>query len=626
MQRWLGLPNDPLSAVAVSASNTEKSKILGTLPEEKISRIVRAKTPRGVEVTVFVLSREAGLEISIKCRGCPGHEQVTHGIHSAKALINEIVPKRATLIITAGHSEENGRYIEYVDAGSKNAHRKTPEPCLLPRSVVPMPCALIQRREQDEQEEVEQKRSEEAALIASVDELRARQRAEQEVKAAAEEEARAREAREKQESKKSMEREAEEREARERAEREAKEETIAREKLEREEREAKERDVIKSVDNTKDDLAPYEGEFRVAYQPFVARSEAITYAGVTIGNPEVPLGVSAYKVDIRICTTRDCSGSGSELADKEAEVDNYGLTAVGLGEIPVTPEQTYYLVWSPPEEVNGAKWVTFWHAGEWYVGASSQMEAVVRGFNQAEGEPSGARISYLGTQPPPAPYSGRFIYAFQNFKAASNEITKLGVVIGNPKLTRGKETTEKVDIRLCTTAKCTSGPLASGEADIVNYGVTEVHFPGVAVVPDDTYYVNWEAPEEYEGEPWVTFWFGKSRIEDASATEAFAAGYDEGPVTYTPIHYQEMPESNSITTFGDYENATDEGKEIQLGEAVEVSCKVFAPEVESVEPEGFWYRIHSEPWNDNYYAAANAFRNIGGTGEGIDTDPNVPNC
>jgi hypothetical protein len=112
---------------------------------------------------------------------------------------------------------------------------------------------------------------------------------------------------------------------------------------------------------------------------------------------------------------------------------------------------------------------------------------------------------------------------------------------------------------------------------------------------------------------------------DAGATEALAAGYDEH-AHYEPTFLSETPEKGGVTTFRDYEDATGGGQEIGADQTVEVSCKIFAPMIESAEPEGFWYRIHSKPWDDEYYAVANAFRNISGAGEGIDTDPNVPNC
>jgi hypothetical protein len=61
---------------------------------------------------------------------------------------------------------------------------------------------------------------------------------------------------------------------------------------------------------------------------------------------------------------------------------------------------------------------------------------------------------------------------------------------------------------------------------------------------------------------------------------------------------------------------------------VEVSCKVYDPYIESVNPDGFWYRIASQPWDDQYYAAANTFMN-GDPWDGPyehNTDWAVPDC
>jgi hypothetical protein len=142
-----------------------------------------------------------------------------------------------------------------------------------------------------------------------------------------------------------------------------------------------------------------------------------------------------------------------------------------------------------------------------------------------------------------------------------------------------------------------------------------------------TYYVYWTQPAAVESQPWVTFWYGNSGLlKEASATQAFAKGFDAESLTYTPTYFEEQPENGPIATFSNYSNASGEGPEINASEAVEVSCKVFAPEIQSIEPDGFWYRIHTAPWSDKYYAAANAFLNGGRVGEPVYTDPNVPDC
>jgi hypothetical protein len=409
------------------------------------------------------------------------------------------------------------------------------------------------------------------------------------------------------------------------------EETKAHEEKERHE---KEEHTITSVDSTKGDLAPYEGIFEVAYQPFVAQSDRITYAGVTIGNPKVPAGNSSYEVTLKVCTVPECEESGSELGSVEAHVNNYGLSAAefegGVNKIPVevTPGHTYYLVWRPPAEVEGTKWLAFWHSGEPHVHGSQEMEAIVRGYNHAEGGPERAVLSYLGTHAPPAPYTDVFEYAFQNFKAASNKITKLGVVVGNPLLPRGAESSEKINVRLCEAPDCEEGKIWSPahEPFIVNYNITEATIDA-EVTPGQTYFVNWQSPAPVNGERWVTYWFGPTaKLEHATATQAFAKGFDEGSLTYKPTYFKERPETGGIATFSDYENASGPGPEIGASETVEVTCKVFAPEIESVEPEGFWYRVHTEPWDDKYYAAANPFVNGGRIGEPAYSDPNVPEC
>lgn len=61
---------------------------------------------------------------------------------------------------------------------------------------------------------------------------------------------------------------------------------------------------------------------------------------------------------------------------------------------------------------------------------------------------------------------------------------------------------------------------------------------------------------------------------------------------------------------------------------MEVSCKVYDPYIATVNPDGYWYRIASSPWNNSYYAAANTFLNGDPPGGPYsrNTDWNVPNC
>lgn len=67
---------------------------------------------------------------------------------------------------------------------------------------------------------------------------------------------------------------------------------------------------------------------------------------------------------------------------------------------------------------------------------------------------------------------------------------------------------------------------------------------------------------------------------------------------------------------------------IQFGQTVQVSCKVFDPRMDSANPDGYWYRIASTPWDNEFYAVANTFTNgapLGSIGP-PHTDMRVPDC
>ncbi len=52
----------------------------------------------------------------------------------------------------------------------------------------------------------------------------------------------------------------------------------------------------------------------------------------------------------------------------------------------------------------------------------------------------------------------------------------------------------------------------------------------------------------------------------------------------------------------------------------------FDPTSEVAEDEGYWYLIHSPPWEDEYFAPANTFLNGAHGTEKIATDYMVPDC
>ncbi|GAA1251774.1 hypothetical protein GCM10009609_13910 [Pseudonocardia aurantiaca] len=105
---------------------------------------------------------------------------------------------------------------------------------------------------------------------------------------------------------------------------------------------------------------------------------------------------------------------------------------------------------------------------------------------------------------------------------------------------------------------------------------------------------------------------------------------EQAPVDVPPApkRFSETQGHFGSDTFTNYHNASGKGDRIAPGQVVEVSCKVLAPTIASVSPDGYWYRIASAPWNDSYYAAANTFLNGDSPGGPAqhNTDFTVPDC
>lgn len=97
--------------------------------------------------------------------------------------------------------------------------------------------------------------------------------------------------------------------------------------------------------------------------------------------------------------------------------------------------------------------------------------------------------------------------------------------------------------------------------------------------------------------------------------------------TPNPTHTeQEGP--LGVNTFTDPHNASGMGVKIQPAAYVVVSCKLYDPTIPSVNPDGYWYRIASSPWDNAYYAPANTFMNGDPWGGPYthNTDFSVPDC
>jgi hypothetical protein len=71
------------------------------------------------------------------------------------------------------------------------------------------------------------------------------------------------------------------------------------------------------------------------------------------------------------------------------------------------------------------------------------------------------------------------------------------------------------------------------------------------------------------------------------------------------------------------------GPRISPFQRVRVGCRVHAPTMPSVTPDGNWYKILTSPWSGRYYAPANSFWNgdiPGQTPYTHSTDFKVPRC
>ncbi|RKQ90912.1 CHAP domain-containing protein [Solirubrobacter pauli] len=104
------------------------------------------------------------------------------------------------------------------------------------------------------------------------------------------------------------------------------------------------------------------------------------------------------------------------------------------------------------------------------------------------------------------------------------------------------------------------------------------------------------------------------------------------PAPGTPTPPRTFPEqqgSLGANTFQNPVNASGLGPKIAAYQWVDVSCKVHAPQIASANPDGYWYRIATAPWNNAYYAVANTFWNGDVPGQKPYThftDFAVPNC
>ncbi len=117
----------------------------------------------------------------------------------------------------------------------------------------------------------------------------------------------------------------------------------------------------------------------------------------------------------------------------------------------------------------------------------------------------------------------------------------------------------------------------------------------------------------------------------ATPTATTATGGLTSVPTKTPTPQRTFPETpdGNASTWTNYSNAGgNPGLVIRSNTTVQITCKVTGFKVQ--DGDTWWYRIASSPWNNAYYASADAFYNNGKTTGPLTNTPfvdnKVPNC
>ena len=193
-------------------------------------------------------------------------------------------------------------------------------------------------------------------------------------------------------------------------------------------------------------------------------------------------------------------------------------------------------------------------------------------------------------------------------------------------------------LSLAISGSCTSagGTLTSTSSGFTAGGTASLR----AWYPDGSEYTNIVHTSRVHSDGSISWqWPCTGDPAGTYSTEAVddQTGAGTGPVYFTigsppspppPQTYAEQEGHHGVNTFTDYHNASGMGPAIGAGAWVQISCKMYDPTIASVNPDGYWYRIASPPWNNAYYSPANTFMN-GDPWNGPyshNTDFAVPNC
>ncbi|MFI1470533.1 effector-associated domain EAD1-containing protein [Streptomyces wuyuanensis] len=126
----------------------------------------------------------------------------------------------------------------------------------------------------------------------------------------------------------------------------------------------------------------------------------------------------------------------------------------------------------------------------------------------------------------------------------------------------------------------------------------------------------------------VTGFFGLIDDDDPKGESKGSKATTSAPDTAgAGATFREQAGSGGARTYKDPKRLSITGENVEAWQNVDVICRKYAPSMESVLPDGYWYLLASKPWNGQYYAPANSFMNGDKPGESNHhTDLKVPEC
>jgi hypothetical protein len=123
---------------------------------------------------------------------------------------------------------------------------------------------------------------------------------------------------------------------------------------------------------------------------------------------------------------------------------------------------------------------------------------------------------------------------------------------------------------------------------------------------------------------------GNSKVRtDTGSAGKQGGGGGEANAGQAAQRFKETAGEGGATTYANPHTLSEPGEPVEPSQKVKVICRVYAPEPPSVNPDGYWYRLASSPWNGQYYAPANSFWNgdiPGNRPYTHNTDKHVPIC